>query len=133
MRQGNQLSRRVAGDEFGATALVVAIDQSAEAASCTIVTDPTLPFSYSTNTCVVIDAAGSNATAGSNVTHSSGTVNATGTSSPTDIAISLTAGASINGSITNQGTINANYNGIGLNSATVTGFRSSTPPAPRST
>ena len=61
-----------------ALALVVAIDRSAEAATCTVVTNPTLPFSYSGNTCVTFTT--SPGTSG-NITNN-GTVTASGATQP---------------------------------------------------
>src|ERR1700688_149861 len=68
-----------------ALALVVAIDQSAEAATCTVVTNPTLPYVQSGNTCVTFTT--SPGTSG-NITNT-GTVTASGGANPNATGISL--------------------------------------------
>jgi uncharacterized protein with beta-barrel porin domain len=99
-------------------ALVVALDRPASAASCTVVSNPSLPYIQSGNTCVNFTA--SPVTSG-NVT-STGTVSATGpTFAQSRTGITVYIGVSLNGGITNQGTINANGGGIFMDQSTVTG------------
>jgi hypothetical protein len=115
MRQGRLRSTLLVTSS--ALALVVAIDQSAEAATCTVVTNPALPFSYSGNTCVTFTA--SPGTSG-DITNN-GTVTASGTTNPNSTGISLYVGPTVTGNIVNKGTINAFNEGIFLDQAKLNG------------
>src|SRR5580704_2863825 len=100
-----------------ALALIVAVDQSAEAATCTVVTDPALPYSQGGNTCVTFTV--SPVTSG-NITNT-GTVTASGPSNPNGTGISLFLHPTVTGSIINQGTINANGFGVLMDQAKLIG------------
>jgi hypothetical protein len=77
-----------------ALALLAAVDQSATAATCTVVADPALPYSQAGNTCVSFSV--SPVTSGS-VTNG-GTVTATGSNFAQDrAAITVFIGVSLNG------------------------------------
>src|ERR1700722_17241051 len=100
-----------------ALALIVAIDQSAEAATCTVVTDPDLPYSQSGNTCVTFTKS---PTTSGDITNT-GTVTASGATNPNGTGISLYVGPTVTGNIVNKGTINANLQGIFLDQAKLNG------------
>src|SRR5580692_1319936 len=100
-----------------ALALLVAIDQSAEAATCTVVTNPSLPYAQAGNTCVTFTA--SPGTTG-NITNT-GTVTASGPSNPSGTGISLFLHPTVTGNIINQGTINANGFGVLMDQAQLNG------------
>src|ERR1051326_4805506 len=99
-----------------ALALLVGLEQSAGA--CTVVTNPALPYTQSGDTCVHFTV--SPATSG-NVT-STGAVNAVGPGIPSLIGIFVDTGVSLNGSITNAGSITVGSGqGILVNQSTITG------------
>ena len=100
-----------------ALALMVAIDRSAEAATCTVVTNPGLPYAQAGNTCVTFTA--SPGTSG-NITNT-GTVTASGPSNPNGTGISLFLHPTVTGDIINQGTINANGFGVLMDQAKLNG------------
>jgi uncharacterized protein with beta-barrel porin domain len=100
-----------------ALALIVAINQSAEAATCTVVTNPGLPYAQAGNTCVTFTA--SPGTTG-NITNT-GTVTASGPSNPSGTGISLFLHPTVTGNIINQGTINANGFGVLMDQAQLNG------------
>jgi len=102
-----------------ALALLAGLEQAASAAPCTVVSNPPLPYMQSGNTCVNFTV--SPVTSGDVV--STGTVSATGpTFAQSKTGITVYIGVSLNGSITNQGTINApNGSGIFMDQSTVTG------------
>jgi outer membrane autotransporter protein len=101
-----------------ALALLVGVGGSAWAATCTVVTNPTLPYNQAGNTCVTFTA--SPGTIGD--VNNTGTVTATGAGNPSATAISVYLGStSIRGGITNSGAITANNNGVFLDQTTVTG------------
>jgi uncharacterized protein with beta-barrel porin domain len=103
-----------------ALAMIVALDPPASAASCTVVTNHALPFTYSGNTCAFYNAT----PAGSGSVTSSGTVSATGTG-PAAIGIDVSGAnivpsVSLNGGLTNAGTITGGA-GIIMDQSTISG------------
>jgi uncharacterized protein with beta-barrel porin domain len=100
-----------------ALALIVVMDQSAEAATCTVVTNPGLPYAQAGNTCVTFTV--SPVTTG-NITNN-GTVTASGPTNPNGTGISLYVGPTVTGNIINNGTINATNEGIFLDQAKLNG------------
>ena len=100
-----------------ALALIIAIDHSAEAATCSVVTNPTLPYIQSGNTCVTFTTS---AVTSGNITNT-GTVTASGPSNPNGTGISLFLGPTVTGNIINQGTINANGFGVLMDQAKLNG------------
>ena len=100
-------------------ALTISVDRSADAAACTLVVNPTVPYSQGGNTCVVFTA--NPGTSGS-VTNA-GTVTATGTVvNHTATGIGVYIGVTLNGSITNQGTITGPANaGIFMDQSSISG------------
>jgi uncharacterized protein with beta-barrel porin domain len=101
-----------------ALALIIAVDQGAEAAQCTVVTNPGLPRAQSGNTCVNFIAT----PAGAGDVNNNGTVTASGTTvNHSGTGVNVYIGATVNGGITNNGTINANLVGIQMDQGSITG------------
>lgn len=99
-------------------ALTVAMGETAEAATCIVVTNPATPYSQSGNTCVTFNAVNRTGS----VTNT-GTVTASGAPlSVSRTGISVVGGATIIGSVTNSGRITpTSGNGIFVEGASVSG------------
>jgi len=89
-----------------ALALVIGLDKPADAAACTTVTNPSLPYSQSGNTCVTFNATPSGS---GNITNS-GTVTSTGTN------VVTVDGVAVNGQIVNSSSGNVTGGGIAVQS-----------------
>src|ERR1051326_1087107 len=99
-----------------ALALLVGLEQSAGA--CTVVTNPALPYTQSGDPCVHFTVS----PASSGNVPSTGAVNAVGPGIPSLIGIFVDTGVSLNGSITNAGSITVGSGqGILVNQSTITG------------
>jgi hypothetical protein len=107
-----------------ALALIIAVDQSANAA-CSVTTNPSLPYTDTNGNCTTF-----NAFTGTGAVANDSSISATGTAAPTVTGIGVVNGSTITGSITNNGSITSAVsnavttdggNGILVEGSTVTG------------